>query len=182
MIFFHFSFIYYHHYYRLLLFLFLSLCRISTLPVAEEISNEEFYPYDKIISNHENDTFHFDYYRNHRDSCNLDAIGSDDDDVSINNGFIDSKHVSQHSTRENINMYLESNDSEVSTEGTIRRRKRSTIVSPVYDSSPIDVPTPIVLADLPRLTELARVDNTQTTTPPITSQVCCLVVYSHIIS
>uniref|UniRef100_A0A095A402 Apoptotic protease-activating factor 1 n=1 Tax=Schistosoma haematobium TaxID=6185 RepID=A0A095A402_SCHHA len=143
---------------------------ISTLPVAEQISGEEFYPYDKIVSNHENGTFHFDYYGNHRDSCNLDAIGSDDDDVSINNGFIDSKHSSQYSTRENINIYLESNDSEVSTEGTIRRRKRSTIVSPVYDSSPIDVPTPTVLADLPRLTELARVDNAQSTTLPITSQ------------
>ncbi|CAH8453561.1 unnamed protein product [Schistosoma guineensis] len=143
---------------------------ISTLPVAEQISGEEFYPYDKIVSNHENGTFHFDYYGNHRDSCNLDAIGSDDDDVSINNGFIDSKHSSQYSTRENINIYLESNDSEVSTEGTIRRRKRSTIVSPVYDSSPIDVPTPTVLADLPRLTELARVDNAQSTTLPINSQ------------
>ncbi|CAH8453719.1 unnamed protein product [Schistosoma intercalatum] len=143
---------------------------ISTLPVAEQISGEEFYPYDKIVSNHKNGTFHFDYYGNHRDSCNLDAIGSDDDDVSINNGFIDSKHSSQYSTRENINIYLESNDSEVSTEGTIRRRKRSTIVSPVYDSSPIDVPSPTVLADLPRLTELARVDNAQSTTLPITSQ------------
>ncbi|RTG81420.1 uncharacterized protein DC041_0005857 [Schistosoma bovis] len=143
---------------------------ISTLPVAEQISGEEFYPYDKIVSNHENGTFHFDYYGNHRDSCNLDAIGSDDDDVSINNGFVDSKHSSQYSTKENINIYLESNDSEVSTEGTIRRRKRSTIVSPVYDSSPIDVPTPTVLADLPRLTELARVDNAQSTTLPITSR------------
>lgn len=71
---------------------------------------------------------------------------------------------------------MESNDSEVSTEGTIRRRKRSTIVSPVYDSSPIDVPTPTVLADLPRLTELARVDNAQSTTLPITSQVCCFIL------
>ncbi|CAH8451949.1 unnamed protein product [Schistosoma turkestanicum] len=139
---------------------------ISTLPVAEEIPNEEFYPYDKNVSNHEIDTLPLEYYMNHRGSCDLDAIGDDNDDISSNDGFIDSKLSSQHSTSENFNIYLESYDSELSIAETIRRRRRSTIVSPVYDSSPIDVPAPIVLADLPRLTELARVDNAKTSTSP----------------
>ncbi|CAH8445504.1 unnamed protein product [Heterobilharzia americana] len=57
--------------------------------------------------------------------------------------------------------HRESNDSDASHSGTIRRRKRSDMALSVFGSLPIDVPAPTVLAELPRLTEIARVDGAQ---------------------
>ncbi|KAK4472519.1 hypothetical protein MN116_003764 [Schistosoma mekongi] len=140
---------------------------ISTLPVAEEIPCDEFYPYDGTIIDHEDDTLPLEHYMNNRISCDLDAI---DDDLSIHALMIDSNQSSRYSTSENINICVESDESETYKAEIVRRQRRSTIVSPVYGSTPIDVPTPIVLADLPRLTELARVDNTKTSSYSITSE------------
>ncbi|VDP98641.1 unnamed protein product [Trichobilharzia regenti] len=154
--------------YLLLIFL-IAVLRISTLPVAEEIPAEDFYPLDETISDEEVDKLPNDYYLHHRGSCDLDAKGNDDDEISIY-GLTDSKKNGRHPIGEGVNLHLDSDDSEISASGTIRRQKHSDISSPVYGSPPFDVFKPTVLAELPQLTEIARVDGAQNIPSCIISQ------------
>ncbi|CAH8830831.1 unnamed protein product [Trichobilharzia szidati] len=142
---------------------------ISTLPVAEEIPGEDFYPLDETLSDEEIDKLPNDYYLHHRGSCDLDAKGNDDDEISIY-GLTDSKENGRYPISEGVNFHLEPDDSEISASATIRRQKHADISSPVYGSPPVDVFTPTVLAELPQLTEIARVDGAQNIPSCIISQ------------